>query len=197
LTGITFSLSFFMSSKLIPINIPVYRQPGAISRKIVEARPFKKVWPKILHYMIAHPESTSKKLWDKFASRLDDVFSLGQFRSLLNSNGMTPGKVKTQTSTKEQVAIAISSFAEVKKDRANAFMNRISKKLDEIHDVVDTKKVTRKNVGDMLDLVSKLHKEGRVAYDIDDQHQVDKKTTNIAVLIGYEPKVKTVKTIDV
>lgn len=182
--------------RVVPIIIPFKQKKQQLpAKKIAEARPFKKMWPKILAYMVAHPELKTRKLWAKFAPKLDDVFSLRQFSILLGNNGMSPAVVKEETGMKNQVAIAIQSFAEVKKEKANVFMNRISRKMDEIHDVIDSTPVDVKNVGGVLDLVSRLHKEGRIAYSIDEEHTVDRKATNIAVLIGYDPKPKEIKVI--
>jgi hypothetical protein len=179
--------------KLLPLVISKKRKiilPPVQQTKQVDALPFKKRWPAILSYMVAHPDKTTAQVWHKWMRRIDDVFNLKQFQSKLKASGMDPRSVKRETSVKTQVSIALQSFAEVKKEHAELHQHKIHKKLNEIHDVVAEMPVGQENVENVLDLVGKLQKEGRIAYGIDDEKPINTKAVSLAVLIGYEPKPK-------
>lgn len=152
---------------------------------------FSELWPELLKDLVAKMEY--KALWKKYRSRLADVYSFRQFMRRLNDNDMTHAKLNQSLSVKEQVKVAIKQFADVKKEHAEAHMRRIHKKLGQIHDVVEKMPVTDKNVSFTMDLVSRLHKEGRLAYGIDDDAAPDKKVTNLAVMIGWTPTEKPVQ----
>ena len=116
---------------------------------------------------------------------------------MLNNYKMSPGVVKDKTATKYQIEHAIKSFAQVKKGYAERHMQRIHTKMEEIHGVVGILKPDSENVERILDLTSRLHKEGRLAYGIDDDASPDRRVSNLAILIGYEPGEKKAKVIEI
>jgi hypothetical protein len=179
-----------MPAKLVPVFSKLKRKVNPLlkQKKTIVALPFKEAWPKILAWMIENPHAKTKDAWAHWHARLEDVTSLQVFSQLLKNNGMTPTEVRQKTSIKEQVQLATQSFSEVKKEHAERHMARIHKKLEQIHTVVDSIEPDAENVGAVLSLVGQLHKEGRLAYDIDDQKQVDRKVTNLAILIGADPR---------
>lgn len=182
-----------VSGKLVdPLTIKrkVYKKP-------VVPRPFKEIWPRILTFMMENPKASYKDIWAEFKDKIDDVFHPADFKKLIEKSGLTKKKVKEGTSLKGEVKLAMASFADSKKVFAEKHMERIHKKLEAIHDVVDKMQVDEKNVGRSLDIVSRLHKEGRIAYGIDEENKGDQKVTNLAVMIGFEPTVKPAKVVDV
>lgn len=184
-----------------PTTKRVKKKPALLLLEKANAKPrkekdydcqlFSDIWPEILKYMIANKDSLSYiKLWKKYRGRIADVYTFKAFCKRLENTGMQISSIKKATSVKQQVQIAIKNFADVKKEHAEQHMQKIHKKLGEIHKVVDEMKVTDKNVSFSLDLVSRLHKEGRLAYGIDDDSAPDKKVTNLAVMIGWNPTEK-------
>jgi hypothetical protein len=180
--------------KPIPDPLEVKRK---VYRKPVVPRPFKEMWPRILTFMMENPKATYPQIWKEFHPKIDDVFNIHDFKALIKKAGLTKQEVKEGTSLKAEVRLAMSSFADSRKEYAERHMQRIHKKLEVIHEVVDKLEVDEKNVGRALGLVSQLHKEGRIAYGIDEESRSDQKVTNLAVMIGFEPKVKDAKVIDV
>lgn len=190
-----------------PIKLPVKTKKGAIlaleksqslarKEKDYDCVLFSELWPEILKDMVKGKKAgdlTYGKLWKKYRSRLADIYSLRQFIKRLADTGMTLSAVAKTTSVKEQVQVAIKQFADVKKEHAESHMRRIHTKLEKIHKVVEEMPVNDKNVSFTLDLVSRLHKEGRIAYGIDDDSAPDKKVTNLAIMIGWTPTEKAVQ----
>ena len=179
-----------------PVLLDKVRKPHAKTTKSFVSLPFKKQWPRILSDIIEYPERTTQDHWRKWGRLLTNVRSSNEFASLLSKHDMNPQKVKRETSTKAHVALAIKSFAQVKKVYAEAHMQRIHNKLEEVHKVVKVIKPSRKNVERVLDLTARLHKEGRLAYGIDDDSAPDRKVTNLAILIGHVPEEKKVKVLE-
>lgn len=189
--------------KVIPIRLGKAQKSDGVdepkkrdtSRKksTLDAMPFKKLWPKILIRMTERPKDTYRDLWDYYQESLDDVFSLRQFTKLLETNGLTKSALNSSVGMKANIQAAVKTFVDTKKEYAEKHMQRIHKKLEEVHDVIDAIPVEEKNVGRVLGLVSQLHREGRLAYGIDEESRGDQKVTNLAVLIGYDPTVKQAK----
>lgn len=190
--------------RLVPVIIkakPVKPKPtpetkARKSAKTFDAIAFKKLWPTIMQHMIEHPELTYAELWKKFAPRLDDVFTQKGFEKRLENAGMTKRVLNEGLSVTEQVKAAVKTFGDLKKERAEKHMQRIHNKLDEIHDVVEAITVKEENVGRVLGLVGELQKQGRIAYDMDEENRGDQKVTNLAVMIGFQPTEKA-KVIEV
>jgi hypothetical protein len=134
--------------------------------------------------------------WSKWSERLLNVSSYNDFSRLLKKNKMTPREVKKAVSVESQALVAVQTFASSKKIYAERHMERIHKKMEAIHEVVDGLEVNPKSVNFVLDLVSRLHKEGRIAYSIDEETDPNKKAVNLAVLIGYDP-IEKAKVVDV
>lgn len=194
-----------MKAKLVPVIIKGKPPKAKLtpetqarrSAKTFDAQPFKRVWPKIMQYMIEYPNDTYAQLWKKFAPMLDDVFTQRGFEKRLENAGMTKRTINAGLSVTEQVKVAVKTFGDLKKERAEKHMQRIHKKLDEIHDVVDKIVVEEKNVGRILDLVGELQKQGRIAYDIGEENRGDQKVTNLAVMIGFQPTEKRATAVEV
>jgi hypothetical protein len=193
-----------MKTKLRKVSIGKVKEPipdplqikRKVYRKPVVPRPFKEMWPRILTFMMEHPEAKYSAIWKEFHDKLDDVFNIHDFKKLIQKSGLTKKEVKEGTSLKEEVKLAMTSFADSRKEYAEKHMQRIHKKLEVIHDVVDKLEVDEKNVGRALGLVSQLHKEGRIAYGIDEESRSDQKVTNLAVMIGFQPQEKQAKVIE-
>lgn len=151
---------------------------------------FKVIWPRILTYIIENPDASYRQIWNAFAKKIDDVFSYEDFRDKLKEAGITRKKVKQAVSTSALVDKALASFADTKKEFAENHMRRIHKKLEEVHTVVASIQTTDETVGRVLELTSKLHREGRLAYGIDEENRGDQKAMNLAVMIGFTPQKK-------
>lgn len=194
-----------MKAKLVPVyikGIPPKAKlaPETKARKAAktfDAIPFKKAWPKIMQYMIEYPDETYAQLWKKFAPILDDVFTQRGFEKKLENAGMTKRALNAGLSVTEQVKVAVKTFGDLKKERAEKHMTRIHEKLDEIHNVVGSIVVEEKNVGRVLGLVGELQKQGRIAYDIGEENRGDQKVTNLAVMIGFQPTEKKATVVEV
>jgi len=188
--------------KLRPVALPPVKAKATVKptkERVISAtaKPFAKQWPKILAYIIANPDDTYQQIWKRYRNRITDIISFNEFKAKLVSAGITKKNVTQSLSIKGQVTEAIKTFADVKKEHAERHLTRIHRKLEQIHDVVEKLDVNDQNVGRTLDLVSRLHKEGRIAYGIDEESRGDQKVTNLAVMIGFQPQEKKAQAIDV
>ena len=188
-----------MKAKFIPVVLDksikapkpkLTKEMHDLVHRPVVPRAFKEIWPRILAYIIEHPDKSYRDVWRVFHKKIDDIHSYDEFKAKLVANGLSKKRIKQDTSIAAQVDVAIQTFADAKKGYAEQHMKRIHNKLEQIHETVESISVTEDNVGKVLGLVSKLHEEGRLAYGIDDEARGDQKVTNLAVMIGFDPTPK-------
>lgn len=179
------------------VKTPDFTKPNPKKEMTVAPMPFKKVWPRILMFMVENPDATYSEIWRAFAKKIDDVFDYSDFKKKLSSAGLRKKDVKEGTSLKQQVSKALVTFNDSKKEYAEKHLRRIHKKLEAIHDVVEAMPVDDRTVGRVLDITARLHKEGRLAYGIDDEARGDQKVTNLAVMIGFQPTEKKAQIVEV
>jgi hypothetical protein len=178
-------------NKLVPVFVERKHAPK-VRTKVTITRPFEKLWPSIMEDIVKEPKIKTRELWDRWKRKIENVHSYNEFANLLRKNKMTPKLVREKTSISAQAEIVLSTFASGKKTYAERHNQRIHNKLEQIHDVVEGISVTEDNVVEVLDVVSRLQREGRITYDIDSDKPVDKTVVNLALMMGFDARPKVV-----
>lgn len=170
-------------------NIPDCRSKKKTFRNnLVSAKPFAEIWPQILAYRMANKTLTNKSVWNEFKNKISDVPNLVSFTHLLNGRGLDTRSIEKATTPKEETKLAIKTFSDVRKAHAERHMTKVSGYLNKAHDVVESIIPDEETIGSYLDTVRTLHREGRLAYRIDEEVVGNPQLLNLALLVEIRPE---------
>lgn len=156
--------------------------------KRVDARPFKEMWSEILAYRMTHSEMRNTDLWKLFQSRISDIQNFNMFRVEILRKGLDKKSVSKALSEKEMTKVAVQTFADKMKERADDHLEKCSTYLGKAHKVVGDIQPDTENIFGYINLVKDVHREGRLLYNVDENKMSDPKLMHLAMLVAIRPE---------
>lgn len=161
-----------------------------------DAKPFAKAWPEVLAYRMTHPDLSNVALWKYFKLRISDIENMNVFRAAILQKGLDKKSIQKAMSDKEMTKVAVQTFADKIKGRADKHLEACSVYLDKAHKVIEKVEPDLETIGGYMALVKDIHREGRLLYNVDEDKTSNPNLMNLALLVSIRPEDEEVKEAD-